>query len=192
MRRAFLLVVALPLLAACGGQRQGADEPSGTFRVEVVHASFPKRQHIAQKVKLRVRVRNAGARAVPVAVTVATTPRGRDSALAFGQNVRGQDLASPGRPIWVLDEGPAGGDTAYVNTWSAGTLRGGESRLLTWSLVAAQAGRYTISYSVSPGLTGKARAARGRTSGRLAVTIDDQPVPARVGPGGTVIRSPSR
>jgi hypothetical protein len=179
MRRALLLVAALPLLAGCGGQQQGADEPSGTFRVEVVRASFPARQHIAQSVKLRVRVRNAGARAVPVAVTVETTARGRDAAVAFGQNVRGQDLASAARPIWILNEGPVGGDTASVNTWSAGTLRGGESKLMTWSLVASQAGRYTITYRVSPGLTGKATAARGRTSGRIVVTISDEPVPAR-------------
>ena len=188
MRRALVLVAALPLVAACGGEQQGADEPSGTFRVEVASARFPARQHVAQSVKLRLRVRNAGARAVPVAVTVETTPRGGDAAIAFGQNVRGQDLASAGRPIWVLNEGPKGGETAYVNTWLAGTLRGGESRLMTWSLVATRPGRYTITYRVSPGLTGKAKAARGRTSGRFVVTIDDEPVPARVGPGGSVIR----
>jgi len=188
MRRAWVLIVVPLFAAACGGQRQDANEPSGTFRVEVASASFPKRQHIAQRVQLRVRVRNAGARAVPVAVTVETTPRGRDSAVAFGQNERGQDLASAARPIWVLDKGPLGGDTAYVNTWSAGTLRGGESKLMTWSLVASRPGRYTINYRVSPGLTGKAQAARGRTSGRLVVTIDDEPEPARVGPGGSVIR----
>src|SRR5262249_36193286 len=143
MRRALVFVVALPL-AACGGQSQDANEPSGTFRVEVVSASFPARQHIAGSVKLRGRGRNAGGRAVAVAGTVETKPRGADSAVAFGQNERGQDLASAARPIWVLDAGPSGGDTAYVNTWLAGTLRGGESRVLTWSLVAARAGRYTI------------------------------------------------
>src|SRR5215470_20393644 len=109
MRRALLCLVALPL-AACGGESQDANEPSGTFRVEVVSASFPARQHIAESVRLRVRVRNAGARAVPVAVTVETKPRGGDAAVAFGQNERGQDLASAARPIWVLDEGPSGGD----------------------------------------------------------------------------------
>jgi hypothetical protein len=190
MRRAWVLIVVPLLVAACGGQRQDAGEAAGTFRVEVVNASFPKRQHIAESVKLRLRVRNAGARAVPVSVTVRTASRSPyDSSHAFGQNVRGQDLASAGRPIWVLDEGPVGGDTAYVNTWSAGTLRGGESKLMTWRLVATRPGRYTISYSVAPGLTGKAKAARGRTGGRFVVTIDDEPVPARVGPGGAVIRS---
>ena len=70
----------------------------------------------------------------------------------------------------------------------AGTLRAGETRLLTWKLVATRAGRYSVGYRVSPGLTGKAQAARGRTSGTFEVTIDDEPVPARVGGDGRVIR----
>ena len=50
----------------------------------------------------------------------------------------------------MLDEGPLGGDVANVNTWSAGTLRAGETRELTWKLVAARAGTFTIGYRVSP------------------------------------------
>ena len=88
----------------------------------------------------------------------------------------------------MLDEGPLGGDVANVNTWSAGTLRAGETRELTWKLVAARAGRFTIGYRVSPGLTGRAQAARGETSGSFEVRISDQPVPARVGAGGRVVR----
>ena len=34
--------------------------------------------------------------------------------------LRGAGLADAGRPIWVLDEGPMGGDVVTVNTWSAG------------------------------------------------------------------------
>ena len=63
-----------------------------------------------------------------MAVTVETKAVGPDAAVAFGQNERGQDLASAARPIWVLDKGPAGGDTAYVNTWSAGVLEVRASR----------------------------------------------------------------
>ena len=51
-----------------------------------------------------------------------------------------------------------------------------------------KAGRYTIGYRVSPGLTGRAQAARGRTSGSFDVTIIDRPVPARVGDDGKVER----
>ncbi len=189
MRR--VSVVAVLFAVGCGGgARQDADEPSGDFKVEVVNASFPRTQHIAQTVLLRVRVRNADTRALPLAVTVETAPPNRGvAASAFGQGSLDPDLADSARPVWVLDRGPRGGDTAAVNTWSAGSLRPGQSRLMTWRLVAAKAGTYVVSYRVSPGLTGKAKVAQGsRAGGRFRVTIDDQPVPARVGPGGSVIR----
>lgn len=191
MRRSVSALVVLALAGCGGGQRQGADEPRGEFRVEVVRASFPRVQHIAQRVQLRLRVRNADQQTLPtVAVSVETTPKGRgnDAAVAFGQQQRGEDLASAARPIWVLDKGPAGGDTAYVNTWLAGRMKAGETRELTWSLVPSRAGTYTITYSVFPGLTGRASAAGGRNRGRLTVRILDDPVPARVGEDGKVER----
>ena len=78
---------------------------------------------------------------------------------------------------------------ANVNTWSAGALRAGETRELTWKLVAARAGTFTIGYRVSPGLTGRAQADQGSdTSGSFEVVIDDEPVPARVNGAGEVIR----
>jgi hypothetical protein len=189
LRRALCLLV-VPLIAACGGgASQGADEPDGTFKIEVTGATFPQRQHVAQNVRMRLRVHNADQQTLRnVAVTVETKANGVNAPAAFGQRSLGQGLSDSERPIWVLDEGPHGGDTAYVNTWSAGTLRAGETRLLTWRLVATRAGRYSVGYRISPGLTGKAQAARGRTSGSFDVTIDDEPVPARVGPGGRVIR----
>jgi hypothetical protein len=187
--RRLLLLLPLVLVGCGGGPRQDADEPSGTFKVEVVSASFPQRQHIAEHVQLKLRVRNADSRDLRnVAVTVETKPRAGDAAVAFGQNQRGADLSSAARPVWVLDHAPKGGGTAYVNTWLAGRLRPGESRELTWDLTPAKAGAYTIGYRVSPGLTGRAQAAQGRTSGSLSVTIDDEPVPARVGDDGKVER----
>jgi hypothetical protein len=193
MRRVVLVAVVLAAGCGGGGARQDADEPSGSFKVEVVSASFPRLQHIAQTVRLRVRVRNADTRVLPVAVTVETRPPTPGVApAAFGQGSLDPELADSVRPVWVLDRGPLGGDTAAVNTWSSGGLRPGQSRLLTWTLVAAKAGTYTVVYRVSPGLAGKAKAAAGaRTEGRLNVTIDDEPVPARVGGDGQVIRGGS-
>jgi hypothetical protein len=188
MRRA---VIALAVLAAgCGGSaRQDADEPSGRFKVQVVSASFPKSQHIAESVQLKVRVRNADDRTLRnVAVTVQTKPADGTAATAFGQRSTDTALADSGRPVWILDQGPEGGETVDVNTWSAGTLGPGESKELTWKLVATKAGDYTIGYRVFPGLTGRATAAPGRTSGSFDITIDDQPVPARVGEDGKVER----
>ena len=122
-------------------------------------------------------------------MTVQTEPEGDNAAISFGQRSSGSGLADSGRPIWVLDEGPLGGDVANVNTWSAGTLRAGETRELTWKLVAARAGTFTIGYRVSPGLTGRAQADQGAdTSGSFEVVIDDEPVPARVGGDGEVER----
>jgi hypothetical protein len=188
MRR--VCVVALLLAAGCGGARQDADEPSGSFKVEVVSASFPRSQHVAQNVVLRLRVRNADTRVLPVAVTVETAPPGQGiAAVAFGQRSNDPQLADSTRPVWVLDRGPAGGDTADVNTWLSGPLRPGETRLLTWRLVAAKAGTYTVGYRLSPSLTGKSRpASGGRISGSFQVKIADEPVPAHVGPGGEVVR----
>jgi hypothetical protein len=187
MRR-FAVVLAV-LAAGCGGgERQDADEPSGEFKVEVVSASFPKSQHIAEPVELKLRVRNADDQTLRnVAVTVETRAEGTNAATAFGQRSSGGGLADSDRPVWILDEASAG-DTADVNTWSAGTLGPGETRDLTWRLVATKAGRYTIGYRVAPGLTGRATAARGNTSGSFDVTIDDEPVPARVGEDGEVVR----
>src|SRR4051794_30649039 len=141
MRRAAPLVVVL-LLAGCGGPaRQDADEPSGEFKGEVVSASFPRLQHVAETVQLRVRVKNADDQTLHnVAVTVETKPVPGNAATAFGQRSDDPSLADSDRPVWVLGEGPLGGDVVTVNTWSAGTLGPHESKVLTWKLVASKAG----------------------------------------------------
>ena len=189
MRRALLILAVF--VAGCGGEaRQDADEPSGEFKVSVGDASFPETQHVGETVELKLTVRNGERRESlrNVAVTVETKARGQDAAIAFGLNERGAGLADPARPVWVLDEGPKGGDTAAVNTWLAGTLGPGRERELVWKLVASRAGTYDVSYRVLPGLTGKARAADGDTTGSFTVVIDSDPVPARVGEDGEVER----
>jgi hypothetical protein len=90
--------------------------------------------------------------------------------------------------VWIVDRGPAGGDTAYTNTWAMGALAPGRSRAFVWRLLPARAGEYTVSYRLSPGLSGRARPARGRTAGSFHVTIENKPVAACVGAGGQVIR----
>ena len=194
MRRALVVAGLAVLAGGCGGGgvRQDADEPSGTFKLEIVGASFPARQHIAEPVVMRLRVRNADRRSLPnVAVTVLTRPPAGSAAAAFGQRqAPGSGLSDSLRPVWVLDRGPVGGETADQNVWDAGPLSAGQAKTLTWRLVAARAGTYTIAYRVFPGLTGRAKAARGHTSGVFRVRIIDRPVAAHVGPGGQVIRGP--
>ena len=189
MRRLVLVLAVLAVAGCGGGPSQDASEPSGTFHVEVTRASFPAHQHIAQPVALRLRVRNGDRAAIDnLAVTVETQGKPGTANVAFGQHQLGGDLSDSNRPVWILDKGPTGGDVVTNNTWSSGPLRGGESRIMIWRLVAMKAGSYTIRYRVAPGLTGKGTAARGRTSGSFHVRIDDRPVPARVGPNGGVIR----
>lgn len=190
-RSILCLFAALAALSGCGGgDPQDADEPEGTFRLEVADASFPESQSIAQETTLRLRVRNPEQRAVPVvAATVETEPARGGGAVAFAQSKGDPRLADPNRPVWVLDQGPSGGDSAYANTWTLGRLGPGETRTFEWKLTAVEPGDYTVNYRVAPGLDGKARLAAGsKARGSFDVTISDEPVPARVDSEGNVVR----
>ena len=178
--------------AGCGGEkRQDADEPRRDFKMELVRASFPADQQVGQTVQMRIRVRNAGKDPVPnAAVTVQTQPRKPGGApAAFAQAVDDPRLADPQRPVWIVDRGPAGGDTAYTNTWALGKLPPGKSKSFNWRVTAVKPGRYTIDYEIAPGLDGRARLAPGsRGSGSFRVRISDDPVDARVNADGEVER----
>src|SRR5215213_4836020 len=105
------LIAALVAVAGCGGESQDADEPEGTYRLEVANASFPERQSIAQDTTMRISVRNPEQRTIPnVAVTVETKGgNSGDGVTAFGQKSDDSRLADANRAIWVLDAGPKGG-----------------------------------------------------------------------------------
>jgi hypothetical protein len=187
-----MLVVTTVLVAGCGsGPRQDADEPSGSYKLEVAAAKFPASQSIAQDSRMIVTVRNDDTKAAPnVAVTVETDPsKAGQGTVAFGQRVDDSRLSDNGRPVWIVNEGPAGGDSAATNTWALGRLGAGETKTFTWKVTAVEAGSYTLRYRISPGLAGKAKlASGGRTDGLFKVTIDDKPVPARVNDKGQVVR----
>ena len=171
-------------VAGCGGgERQDADEPSGTFAVEVVDASFPEEQNLADRTEMKITVRNRDTKPVPiVAVTV-------DS---FSTDSEQPGLADPSRPVWVVDEAPEGGTTAYTNTWALGELPAGESRTFRWRVTPVRAGRHEVSYRVAAGLTGKAKAqtsSGGTPEGSFTVRVSDDPAQARVDPRtGDVVR----
>jgi hypothetical protein len=187
-----MLVVTTVLVAGCGsGPRQDADEPSGSYKLEVAAAKFPASQSIAQDSRMIVTVRNDDTKAAPnVAVTVETDPsKAGQGTVAFGQRVDDSRLSDNERPVWVVNEGPPGGDSAATNTWALGRLAPGETRTFTWKVTAVEPGSYTLRYRISPGLAGKAKLAEGgRTDGLFKVTIDDKPVPARVNDKGQVVR----
>jgi hypothetical protein len=184
-------VCALGVGACGGGERQDANEPEGTFQLEVSSATFPASQSIAEAAVLKIAVRNADQKALPnVAVTIQTkskTPGG--AAQAFAEDTGNPNLADPSRPVWILDKGPIGGDTAYTNTWALGRLAPGQTKTFEWHVTAVKAGDYTVDYSVSPGLNGRAKPAGSGGAGTFKVTIDDTPPDARVGSDGKVIRS---
>jgi len=188
-----LLAAATAALGAgaCGGDRQDADEPEGSYRLDVVDASFPAKQSIAQPVAMKIRVRNPDSKDAPdVAVTVETKAASPDAGpVAFAQGRSDPRLADPNRPVWVLDEEPGGGASAYANTWTLGKLDAGQEKTFEWRLTAAEPGRYSLTYKVAPGLDGKAELADGsRADGSFDVTISDKPVPARVNDAGEVVR----
>jgi hypothetical protein len=199
---AALALTGVALLAGCGGgERQDEDEPEGDFAVEVVRATFPKEQRLAQSSSLAITLRNAGDRTIPnLAVTVE------------GLNVRKDEphLADPERPQFVVngvpreiggfpdakDATPSGCDTAYVNTWACGPLRAGDEKSFRWSVTAVKAGKYRISYSVAAGLAGKAKAVGaaggGAPRGSFTGTVSNEAPQVRVAEDGKSVVESSR
>ncbi len=186
--RAFRTTTAVCLLplaalsAGCGGgERQDKNEPKGNYAVEVAKAEFPAKQSLAKDTTLSIVVKNNDTKTLPnVAVTVDKFSKTSDQA----------GLADTQRPVWIVDRGPFGGETAYVNTWALGPLKPGASKTFTWKVTAVQSGAQEVSYKVSPGLAGRARVADvAKASGKLKVDISREPAQARVDPEtGEVIR----
>lgn len=182
MRRTIVTALfgAALLVSGCGGgERQDADEPSGTFKVDV-SASFPTEQRLARQEQMVVEVRNTDSKAIPnVAVTIQP---------GFSTRSNRADLADPNRPVWIIDDGPVGGGTAYTNTWALGELAAGQSKKFVWKVTPVRSGSYEVEYRVSAGLDGKAKA-DGDTAGTFNVSVSNKPAQARVDPEtGAVIR----
>ena len=179
-----VLLLVPSITAGCGGgERQDKNEPKGTFDVDVVGDSFPLRQHIARQSRLRIRVRNTGDETIP---NVAVTVKG------FSSPSQQEGLADPNRPVWIVDSGPKGGDTAYVGTWALGALRAGRTREFVWRVTPVKAGQFDVKYEIAAGLDGRAKA-RGsdgaEPTGSFTVRVSGKPADARVDPDtGRVIR----
>jgi hypothetical protein len=195
---AVLTAAAIPLAgllaSGCGGSaRQDAHESAGAFTVQVVHASFPTKQSIAQPTHLDLEVRNTGAHTVPnLAVTLNS----------FDYTERPYpELADNKRPIWVVEQGPGGiakppvrsqavsptggAQTAYVNTWALGPLAPGHTQKFVWRVMPVKAGQYTVHFIVAAGLAGKAKAqlASGAPAqGQFTADIAPKPAAKHVDP----------
>jgi len=180
------------LFAGCGESERDAKEPKGTYAVEVVRASFPRRQAVARDTRLELVVRNAGSQTIPnVAATV-------DSFYYRSDYPR---LAVSKRPVWIVNTGPGavanppveseqvnphgGGETAFVNTWALGPLPAGRRARFVWHVTPVKSGRHTIHYAIAAALDGKSvaqLAGGGAPTGRLFARIAPLPPRTHVNP----------
>jgi hypothetical protein len=188
---AVLAVTSVALSGCGGGDRQDKNEKGGTYNVEILDAKFPSKQHLADQSKLEITVRNADNKTIPdVSVTIGGDPT--KPAAAFGARSDQTGLADPSRPVWIVDDGPRGGTTAYVNTWALGALKPGASKRFVWKVTAVRAGVNTVSYKVNAGLNGKAKAQLpgGDPPGSsFTVDISDAPPQSSVDDNGNVVKS---
>jgi hypothetical protein len=183
-----LSAAAFAVAAACGrSERQDANEPKGTYDVKVVDASFPSQQQLAEHATMKIAVRNDGDRAVPnLAVTV-----GRNGKATFTYQSQQPGLADPARPIWIVDHGPPGGTTAYVDTWALGRLAPHQTKTFKWGVTAVRAGTWSIDYTVAAGVSGDAKVRRADASGTFRVAVTGKPSQACVTENGQVVNRPA-
>lgn len=192
IRRGALAAVAVGALALAGcggGEPQDAKEKAGNYTLDIMDASFPTNQRLADRSTLSITVRNADTKRVPdVAVTVEGAEASAPAA-AFAEADSQPGLADPSRPVWILDDGPRGADTAYTNTWALGPLDRGQSKTFVWHVTAIKAGIHTIRYRVAAGLNGKAKAllpGGQQAEGTFTINISKTPANAKVGDNGQV------
>ena len=144
-----LIALTLAVGACGGGDPQDENEAEGTYKVDVLSASFPGRQRLAEETTLRITVQNKDDQTIPnLGVTVD----------GFYQRREDAGLADPSRPIWIVNEAPFNSTSALTNTWTTGPLRAGAKRTLEWKVSALRAGTYNPRYRVNAGLDGKAKA----------------------------------
>jgi len=199
---ALAALLALSLAACGGGESSDANEPAGTYAVEVTGAEFPTKQELGQTSLLRLGLRNAGDKTVP-ALTVSFSVaghEGRTSNLPFGIHDPEPGLAQPDRPVWVLaehypkfagSEEPGGAETSNAKTFDFGPLKPGATANVVWKLSAVKSGRYALVYSVAAGLATatKAETAGGATpGGSFAVRIAAKTPNKVVNDNGEVVR----
>jgi hypothetical protein len=159
-------------LTGCGSKEsQDKNEEEGTWKVQVVSASFPGKQTIADTSELQIKVKNVDNTDLPnLAVTVD----------GFDRRDETKNFAEPKRPIWVIEDPPTNSTTAYTNTWAVGSVPAGETRTLKWKVTAVRAGTFSLHYRVSAGLDGKAKAELaegGPADGEFVAKVSDKARP---------------
>lgn len=194
-------LAAAALLSACGGSSSNADEPSGTFRLQVTEASFPTKQKLGQTSLLQLGIRNTGKRTVP-GLTVSFTIAGKEgvaSSLPFGIRDPQPELAQPDRPVWVLaatyprlhgSSKPGGASSSSRKTFAFGPLKPGQTTKAVWKLSAVRAGKFTLLYAIDAGLGGNAKAKTGNgvtPGGSFATEISSRLPETEVTDSGEIV-----
>jgi hypothetical protein len=214
------VTVAVGLTACGGGQRQDVTEPSGNFPVQVTKAKFPNHQRLAEFSYLQLEIKNAGSEAIPdLAVTINTVAEGQRNLKSpatstgsgqgsFNIRVDEPNLASPFRPVWIVEEHypklitsgytlknlekapTAGAAAAQTDTFQFGAVKPDESKDIAWRVTPVRAGTYTVHYEVAASLTGKSKAVTPDGSpvkGEFVVTISSKPPQTCVTGSGKVV-----
>lgn len=191
------------LLVACGGESSSdSNERAGTYKLEVVDASFPNEQFLGQTTLMKLGVRNAGDKQVPnVVVTVSVGGKaGQESSLPFGVRDPQAELAQSDRPVWVLSEHyprfagstePGGASTSNRKTFALGPLEPGATTTAVWKLSAVKAGDWQVLYRVGAGLGTQVKAETpggGPPGGSFAATITSEPPETEVTDNGEVVQ----
>jgi hypothetical protein len=179
-------------LAGCGGSDAPEPEQSATYSIAIPVRAFPARQSLAEHVQLRLDVRNKSTRTIPNVSATLETGGKADGAgvVAFGSRIKGKGFASSSRPVWIVDDGPLSGDSAYANTWTLGSIRPGETRSFTWNVVPVRAGHYKLRYRLTGSTTGRSqlRLANGDAAGgAFEVDVSGKPATVRVTPDGRIV-----
>ena len=206
-------MAALALSACGGGSRQDASEPNGSYTVAVISKSFPAAQRLSQHTRLVLAIRNTSSKTIPdiavsicnVTCTYPAPPGEGTSAQAFAEDITTQYVASPSRPVWIVDRPPgpcgfscqSGGAgsavTAYANTWALGALKPGATATFEWGVTAVRPGRHVVAWQIAAGLNGKAKAtlADGSTpKGTFTVAISRKPQRSYVTASGQIVTTP--
>jgi hypothetical protein len=189
--------VAAIAISGCGSTKeQSADEPSGRFPVEIVSATFPTSQRLAETSNMVIVVRNPGSKKIPVvSVTVKCktrskggsggSPSGGDTG-GFSYRTTQPGVADPARPRFIVnriptrtprvyDQGrldPLERSSAYVDTFPLGSLKPKRQVTFRWNVTAVKSGPFHICYRVNAGLDGKARAVRPSMGEPISGTFD--------------------
>ncbi len=189
------------VLTSCGGSEAGgqfSNETAGEYPVEVLRASFPKRQTVAETYDLHLDVRNSGDETIPAINTTIELP-GENSTLAFAYRTDQKGVAAAQRPIWVLEEGypklagtigRGGTGTSNRRTFNFGELAPGRTARMIWRVTAVKGGSYRIRWQISAGLgldTTAIDAVGSQPTGVLPATISGKARLTEIDEKGNVV-----